>query len=91
MSDQPVAEEATYTTHDKHRKRHIHALSGNQIRDTSNRAAADQYLRPYDQRDRPKPHTDVNQPSVVIKGEKSTDHLIGCQLYQKDSGLWNLL
>jgi hypothetical protein len=41
MSDQHVAEAATYTAHNKHKRLNIHSLSGIQTRDASNLEALD--------------------------------------------------
>jgi hypothetical protein len=48
MSDEPVAEAATYTTHTTN----IHALSGVRIHDPINQTASDVSLRPHGQLDR---------------------------------------
>jgi hypothetical protein len=50
-SDKLVAEAATYTTHNKHKKANIHAISVIRTRDPSNQAAADLRLRPHGHRD----------------------------------------
>jgi len=52
MSDQLVAEAATYTTHNKHNTRHIHARRWIRSRNPSIRAAADLRLRPHGHLDR---------------------------------------
>ena len=48
MSDQLVAEAATYTTDNKH-KRNIHVLNGIRTRVSSNQTTADARLRPHGQ------------------------------------------
>jgi hypothetical protein len=55
LSDQLVAETATYTTHNKEKGRTVHAISGIRARDSSNRAAADLRLRTKGHRNRPLP------------------------------------
>jgi len=45
MNYQPDAEAATHTTYKKHKRRHIHALSGIRSCDPSNQAALDLRLR----------------------------------------------
>ena len=51
VSDQPVAEAATYATHSIHKRRIIHALSGIRTRHDGRQAALDLRLRQYVHRD----------------------------------------
>jgi len=51
MSGQLIPEATTYTTHNKHSRRNIHAVSGIRSGSPSNRAAPDVRLRPHGHRD----------------------------------------
>ena len=56
MGDKPVAGAATYTTHNKQRRRNsIHVLRGIRTRDPNNRMAAELRLKRQGYRDRKGP------------------------------------